>query len=51
MNEAVARYRPNLDEAARKVLQGFAALWFLAAVAGQGLFVYWFRSPLGGRFL
>lgn len=47
MTEAVTGYRPNLDEAARKMLQASAALWFLTAVVGQWLFVYYIAGFYG----
>jgi hypothetical protein len=52
MTEAVTGYRPNLDEAARKMLQASAAFWFLTAVVGQWLFVYYiagFYRPATGQ--
>jgi hypothetical protein len=39
MTEAVASDRPNVDNAARKMLQTSGAFWFLTVVAGQWLFV------------
>jgi membrane-anchored protein YejM (alkaline phosphatase superfamily) len=52
MTNAVTGYRPNLGEAARKMLQASAAFWFLTAVVGQWLFVYYiagFYRPATGQ--
>lgn len=55
MTEAVAGYGPNVEDVARRTLKASAALWFLTAVAGQWLFVYYiavFYAPatLAGDF-
>ena len=52
MTESVTGYRPNLDEAARKMLQASAAFWFLTAIVGRWLFVYYvagFYGPATGQ--
>jgi len=55
MTEAVASYAPNVEVVARRTLKASATLWFVTAVAGQWLFVYFiagFYGPatLAGHF-
>src|SRR5215472_785397 len=47
MTEAVASYAPNVEVVARRTLKASATLWFVTAVAGQWLFVYFIAGFYG----